>query len=90
MCNENDVLEYYHCFLTISNPLVAANQITADDCSAEFFLGFHPDDRNVLESCLFSMKPNQPEHKPYDLEDVFTAAQCYFSDARFYRLANRR
>ena len=90
MRDENDVLEYYRHFLTISNPLVAANQITADDCSAEFFLGFHPDDRNVLESRLFSMKPNQPEHKPYDLEDVFTAAQRYFSDAWFYRLADRR
>ncbi|KAI0246804.1 hypothetical protein BJV78DRAFT_1297250, partial [Lactifluus subvellereus] len=74
MRDENDVLQYYRRFLTISNPLRTANQITADDCSADFFLGFHPDDRDVLSSRLFSMKPQHPSHKPYDLEDVFTAA----------------
>lgn len=88
--DENDVLQYYHRFLTISNPLRNANQITEEDRSADFFLGFHPDDRDVLSPRLFSMKPYHPSNKPHDLVDVLTAARGYFSDAQFYRPADRR
>jgi hypothetical protein len=90
MNDEDDVMQYYRRFLTIGNPLRLANQISEEDYSAEFFRGFHPDDREVLASRLFSMKPHHPPQKPYEFNDVFTAARGYFSNAQFYRPLQRR
>jgi hypothetical protein len=66
-------------------PPVIANQISDDDYSTEFFRGFHPDDQEVLASCLFAMKPQHPAHQPYNFNNVSTAMCGYFSNAQFYR-----
>jgi len=85
MRDEEDVLQYYRRFLEYSNPLCAARTLSDKDRNAEFFQGFHPEDREILNDRLHAMKPNHPEDKPYDLNDTFKVARRYFSNAQFYR-----
>jgi len=85
MSNEDDILDYYRLFLELSTPLTEARQLSNEDRDTKFFKGFHRDDREILSGCLFTMKPNHPQDKPYKLDDVFKAARGYFSNAQFYR-----
>jgi hypothetical protein len=89
MRSEDDVLQYHRRFLEHSNPLRTAQTLSDEDRNAEFFQGFHPEDREVINDRLHAMKPNHPIDKPYDLEDTFTAARRYFSNAQFYRPLQR-
>jgi len=41
MTNEDDILDYYHLFLELSNPLTEVCQLSDDDRDAKFFKGFH-------------------------------------------------
>ena len=79
MQNEHDVMTYYRCFLTISNPLIHKRLITVTGRNIEFILGFHPDDRAPLNLRLFNMKPNQLPGQPYDIKDTLRAARIEFS-----------
>ena len=85
MHDDNEVLEYYRRFLEYSNPLLTARLLTNEDHNAEFFQGFHPKDREVLNNRLHAFRPNHPEDKAYELEDTFQVAQRYFSKNQFYR-----
>ena len=88
--DEDDVLDYYHLFLELSNPLTEACQLLDEAHDAKFFKGLHRDDREILASRLFTMKPNHPQDKPYELNDIFKAARGYFSNAQFYRPKQRQ
>ena len=35
------------------------------------------------------MRPNHPQDRPYELDDVFKAARSYFSNTQFYRPIQR-
>jgi len=83
--DEEDVMDYYREFLELTNPLCTAQQLSEEDRDTKFFKGFHRNDREILSGRLFSMKPNHPQDKPYELDDVFKAARSYFSNAQFYR-----
>jgi len=74
MDDEEDVMDYYREFLELTNPLQAAQQLSDEDRNAKFFKGFHRDDREILSGRLFSMKPNHPQDRPYELDDIFKAA----------------
>ena len=90
MRDDDEVLEYYRRFLEYSNPLRTAETLTNEDRNAEFFRGFHPEDREILNNRLHAYRPNHPEDKPYELEDTFHVAQRYFSKTQFYRPLQRR
>ncbi|KAI9451279.1 hypothetical protein F5148DRAFT_986626 [Russula earlei] len=90
MRNKEDVISYFQQFLQHSNPLRTTNRITDDECNSEFFQGFHTEDHNILASRLFSLKPNHPPERPYNLEDVYKAARGYFSNTQFYQPLQRR
>ena len=83
MSNEEDVMDHYREFMELSSPLTTARQLSDEDRNAKFFKGFHRDDREILAGRLFTMKPNHPQDKPYELDDVFKAARGYFSNAQF-------
>ncbi len=55
MRDEKDIVEYYQRFLTICNPLLAANLILDNECNAEFFKGFHPEDRMAMTNHLYPL-----------------------------------
>jgi len=82
--DENDVITYYRDFHEISNHLTAA-QLSDEEWNAEFFMGFHPDDREILSNRLYSLKPNHPLRQPHDLKDVYQVARSYFSGSCFYQ-----
>jgi len=84
MTDKEDVMDYYREFLELTNPLRTVQQLSEEDRDAKFFKGFHHNDREILSGRLFSMKPNHPQDKPYELGGVFKAAQSYFSNAQFY------
>ena len=90
MRNEEDVMDYYQEFLELANPLQVAQQLSDKDRNAKFFKGFHRDDREILSSHIFSMRPNHPQDRPYELDDVFKATRSYFSNAQFYQPVQRR
>ena len=90
MRDDDEVLEYYRRFLEYSNPLHTARLLTNEDRNAEFFQGFHPEDREVLNDRLHAFRPNHPEDQAYELEDTFQVAQRYFSKTQFYRPLQRR
>jgi hypothetical protein len=52
MRGEEDVLQYYRRFLEYSNPLRTAQTLSEEDRNAEFFKGFHPEDREVINDRL--------------------------------------
>ncbi|KAH9017144.1 hypothetical protein EDB85DRAFT_1833958, partial [Lactarius pseudohatsudake] len=78
MREEKDVLDYYRCFLAISNPLRSAKLISEEEHDAEFFRGFHPYDCSAIAGRLYPLHPNRPRNKPYSLDDVFSASRAYF------------
>ena len=90
MSNEEDVMDHYREFMELSSPLTTVRQLSDEDRDAKFFKGFHRDDREILAGCLFTMKPNHPQDKPYKLDDIFKAARGYFSNAQFYRPKQRQ
>ena len=89
LCDENDVINYYRAFHEISNHLTAA-QLSAEERNEEFFMGFHPEDREILSNRLYALKPNHPPRQAHDLQDVYQVARSYFSDSRFYQPLQRR
>ena len=90
MHEEQDFMQYYRSFLTITNPLLKTQRISDDDWSMEFFQGFHPVDREALAARLFAMNSRHPVHKPYKFYDIYAVARGYFSNAQFYRPLQRR
>jgi hypothetical protein len=90
MRNEEDVMRYYRQYLKLTNPLRAARKLSDEARNAKFFKGFHREDREILSSRIFAMRPNHPEDTPYELDNVFKAARSYFSNAQFYRPMQRR
>ncbi|KAH9038311.1 hypothetical protein EDB85DRAFT_2141830 [Lactarius pseudohatsudake] len=48
--DESEVLKCYRNFLTVAPPLLEDSKLTVteDDLNAEFFKGFHLDDRGIL------------------------------------------
>jgi len=88
--NEDDMIAYHRHFLEISNHLYNAGDLSDDEQNSEFFQGFHPDDREVLASWLFSMNPRHPTNKPYTFKVVLSAAKSYFSKNQFYRPAHHQ
>ena len=90
MRNEEDVMDYYREFLELANPLQVTQQLSDEDRNAKFFKGFHRDNREILSSHIFSMRPDHPQDRPYELDDVFKAARSYFSNVQFYRPVQQR
>ena len=89
--SENDVMKYYRSFLTIAVPLADDHELTAKDFNAEFFRGFHKDDRKIIaEQILFSINPRHPSTEPFDINDVVTAAWQFFASNRFYKPPRRK
>ena len=84
--DKNDVINYYRTFHEISNHLTAA-QLSAEERNEEFFMGFHPDDREILSNRLYALKPNHPPRQAHDLQDV-KAPSCL--KVRLARLVLRR
>jgi hypothetical protein len=80
LSDEQDFMEYYLHFLSISNPLLKARQISDEDQSTEFFQGFHQVDWDMLAARLFAMHPRHPPHKPYAFEDIYEVARGYFAN----------
>jgi len=85
MRDEKDVLDYYRRFLAISNPLRTTNLISDDERNAEFFRGFHPYDRTSMANRLYPLHPHRPCNRPYELQDVYSAARAYFTDMQSFR-----
>ncbi len=85
MHDEKDVLDYYQRFLAISNPLRTTNLISDDEHNAEFFRSFHPYDRTSMANWLYPLHPHRLCNRPYELQDVYSAAQAYFADMQSFR-----
>ena len=84
--SKNDIMKYYRGFLTIAVPLADDHELTAKDFNAEFFRGFHKDDRKIIaEQILFSINPRHPPTEPFDINDIVTAARQFFASNRFYK-----
>ena len=84
MRNEDDVLSYHRRFLHIYQQLHKV-QLTHDlEQDSKFFKGLHPNDHEILANRIYSMKPKHPPHKPYEFDDVLTAARQYFANAQFH------
>ena len=88
--DEDDLALYYRRFLQLSNPLYVSQKLTDDERNTEFFYGFHPDDRAILDNRLFAMNPTRPTDKAPSLDDTFNAARGYFSHTQFHRPLQRR
>jgi hypothetical protein len=63
--NEEDVMLYYRRLLHINNLLNNSEQLTDEQRNAEFFGGFHIEDRDILARCLRVTKYNHPVDKPW-------------------------
>jgi hypothetical protein len=73
--DKNDVMKYYHNFLTIASPLAENGILTTNNFNAEFLRGFHRDDRDVIaEEIRYNVNPRHPASKPFDWQDVLAAA----------------
>jgi hypothetical protein len=83
--DEDDVTVYYRRFLNISNLIYHSQQLSDNERNAAFFYGFHPDDQQPIASRIYTLKPNFPDDKPFDMQDVLAAARRYFSRNRFWR-----
>ncbi|KAF8266264.1 hypothetical protein EI94DRAFT_1803351 [Lactarius quietus] len=83
--DECDILKYYCNFLMIALPLVEEKKLTQDDFHAEFFRGFHADNHNTLAREVFIMHPHQPRNRPFDIQDVLTAAWQHFASNLFHK-----
>ena len=84
---EKDVMKYYRNFLTLAVPLVENHILTANDFNAEFFRGFHRDDRDIIaEEIRFNVNPRHPAMEPFEMLDVLTAARQYFAPNQFHKL----
>jgi hypothetical protein len=88
--DEDDLTLYYRRFLQLSNPLRASLKLSDDERNTEFFYGFHPDDRSILENRLFAMNPTRPIDKAPAMDDTIKAARSYFSNTQFHRPLHRR
>src|SRR6266702_774314 len=88
--DEGDVLSYYRNFLTIAIPLLEDRKLTDDDFNAEFFKGFHLDDQDTLTDQVFNINPRHPVNRPFDVQDVLSAARQYFASDRFHKPLQRR
>ncbi|KAI9437811.1 hypothetical protein BJY52DRAFT_1196292 [Lactarius psammicola] len=88
--DEGDVLKYYQNFLTIALPLLEDDKLTDDDFNAEFFKGFHLDDQDTLADQVFNINPRHPANRPFDIQDVLSAARQYFACDRFHKPLQRR
>ena len=88
--NEKDVMKYYRNFLTLAVPLAENHVLTANDFNAEFFQGFHRDDRDIIaEEIRFNVNPRHPATEPFDMHDVLAAARQYFAPNQFHKLPPR-
>ena len=88
--NEKDVMKYYRNFLTLAVPLAENHVLTANDFNAEFFQGFHRDDRDIIaEEIRFNVNPRHPATEPFDMHGVLAAARQYFAPNQFHKLPPR-
>jgi hypothetical protein len=76
---EGDVMLYYRRFLQMSTPLYNSKQLTDHQRGAEFFEGFHIEDRNILARRLYLLKPKHPRSMPWDFQDVLEKQLDYAS-----------
>ena len=79
MEEETDMINYHCNFNMLSKPLLEAGQITAGECNAFFWHGFHPEDHQALCECLITKQPNRPKGQAFDLQDVLDTAIAIFS-----------
>jgi len=93
MEEETDMINYHRNFNTLSKPLLEAGQITAGECNAFFWCGFHPEDCQALCERLIAKQPNRPKGQAFDLQDVLDTAIAIFSgddDLLFQELLPQR
>ncbi|KAI9433802.1 hypothetical protein BJY52DRAFT_1198427 [Lactarius psammicola] len=76
---KGNVLQYYRQFLALSEPLILAHSLTAEERDAAFWSGFHPDDRNDLWLHLLAKTHCQPSDAPFHFQDVVTCALTVFA-----------
>jgi len=79
MEEETDVINYHHDFNTLSKPLLEAGRITAGECNAFFWRGFHSEDRQALRERLIAKQPNRPKGQAFNLQDILDTAIAIFS-----------
>jgi hypothetical protein len=73
--DEDDIIVYYRRFLQFSKPLLASRKLTVEEQNADFFNGFHPQDRDIISNRLFAMDPNRTQSDAPDLKDTLMAAK---------------
>ncbi|KAJ3576945.1 hypothetical protein NP233_g95 [Leucocoprinus birnbaumii] len=71
--------EYYRQFVTVSDWLLAHNEISLRERNNIFLSGFDTEFRKKLTSRLRLKNPDHPLHRAWKLEDVADAARFFLS-----------
>ncbi|KAF5348858.1 hypothetical protein D9756_009753 [Leucocoprinus leucothites] len=67
--------DYYRKFVTISDWLLARNEISIRERNTSFFNGFDRSFRDKLTDCLRLKNPDHPLHRPWNMDDINAAAK---------------
>jgi hypothetical protein len=84
MEDEEDVIEYYQRFHTLSKPLLKSQRLTTGQRNEAFWRGFHSMDRAEMYDRLRAELPHQPAGVCFDYLDVYRVARMIFSDYDLY------
>jgi len=84
--NEADIMKYYRGFFLTATPLYDQDQITLDDYNTVFFLGFHPDIRDIIAERFIQVNPHHPVHEPFPVEGILDTAQHHFTSNHFHQI----